>query len=198
MGFNRNVFINCPFDPDFFVLLKPLLYAIKIIGFNPRISLERFDSGEVRLDKIKELIESSKYSIHDFSKIKSTYLGEYFRLNMPFELGIDIGCKQYHPNRKFRSKKILVLEGELYSVKKALSDLPADCKCHDNDSEKLVKQIRNWFVELGLATVPPATKIWNDYNIFYSNLHKGKKHLGYTKKDIDELPIREFINFMDD
>jgi hypothetical protein len=69
MDFNNNIFINCPFDDEYFPLLKPLLYTIKKIGFTPRISLERNDSGEIRLNKIKELIESSKYSIHDLSTL---------------------------------------------------------------------------------------------------------------------------------
>ena len=54
MAFQRNVFINCPFDLEYQTLLKPLLFTIRTIGFYPRISLERFDSGEVRLDKIKK------------------------------------------------------------------------------------------------------------------------------------------------
>ena len=76
MDFDKNVFINCPFDNAYFPLLKPLLYAIKKIGFNPRISLERNDSGEVRLYKIKELIESSKFGIHDLSRVKAKAKGE--------------------------------------------------------------------------------------------------------------------------
>ena len=69
--FNKNIFVNCPFDEDYKPLLKSLLFTIIYCGFNPRIALERFDSGEGRLSKIKELIDSSIYSIHDLSRIKS-------------------------------------------------------------------------------------------------------------------------------
>jgi len=93
LSFEKNIFINCPFDKEYLPMLKTLLYVIKKIGYNPRIALERSDSGEVRLDKIKELIESSKYSIHDLSRIKSKEVGEYSRQNMPFELGLDLGCR---------------------------------------------------------------------------------------------------------
>ncbi len=105
MDFEKNIFINCPFDDDYFPLLKPLLYTIKKIGFNPRISLERNDSGEIRLHKIKELIESSKYSIHDLSRAKAKKVGEYFRQNMPFELGLDLGCRDYNEGEEFKAKK---------------------------------------------------------------------------------------------
>jgi hypothetical protein len=68
MGFERNVFVNCPFDKRFQPLLRPLLFTIIYLGLQPRIALERTDSGESRLDKILELIRESKYSIHDLSR----------------------------------------------------------------------------------------------------------------------------------
>src|SRR5690606_26240878 len=118
------------------------------IGFNPRISLERNDSGEIRLYKIKELIESSMYSIHDLSRAKASKKGEYFRQNMPFELGLDLGCRDYNSKDQYKKKKILILEQEKYSTQKALSDLSfADCKCHKGEAEEIVYEVRNWFAE---------------------------------------------------
>lgn len=52
-NFESNVFINCPFDKDFLPLLKALLFTVIRCKLNPRIALERFDSGETRFDKIK-------------------------------------------------------------------------------------------------------------------------------------------------
>src|SRR5207342_255655 len=99
-------------------------------------------SGEFRLDKINELLLESEYSIHDLSRIKSSSSSEFFRLNMPFELGIDLGCKFYHKNKKYRSKKFLILESEKYSVQKALSDISfGDCKCHYSKAEEIVYQV---------------------------------------------------------
>jgi hypothetical protein len=54
--FEKNVFINCPFDSDYYPLLRPLLFTIVYLGFNPKIALERSDSGEQRIDKICELL----------------------------------------------------------------------------------------------------------------------------------------------
>lgn len=199
MPYQSNVFINCPFDSDYQKLLKPLLFTIRKAGLHPRIALERFDSGEFRLDKINELLLESEYSIHDLSRIKSSSAVEYFRLNMPFELGIDLGCKLYHHNKKYRSKKFLILEGEKHSVQKALSDVSfGDCKCHYSKAEEIVHQVRNWFVECGLKNLIPGSKIWDDYNMFNSNLYPRKKKKGYSKRDIDRLPIPEFIQFMNE
>ena len=106
--FEDNVFINCPFDDEYKPLLKVLIYVIIKIGLIPRLALERNDSAEVRLSKIKEILEESKYSIHDLSRAKSLKEGEYYRLNMPFELGLDYGCKVYNSNKIYKTKKFLI------------------------------------------------------------------------------------------
>ncbi|MFL6236225.1 MAG: hypothetical protein ACJ76N_24045 [Thermoanaerobaculia bacterium] len=45
--FEKNVFINCPFDDGYRPLLRPLLFTILHLGFNPKIALEpvRFRRG---------------------------------------------------------------------------------------------------------------------------------------------------------
>ena len=116
---------------------------------------------------------------------------------MPFELGLDLGCKNYKSGKK--GKKILILEEEKYSVQKALSDLSfADCKCHKGEAEELVYDVRNWFAENGIKNVPSASSIWDDFNIFYADLYEEKDKLGFKPKDIERLPIAEFMKYIDD
>ena len=50
--FSRNVFINCPFDAKYSKLLRPILFTIIYLGYNPRIASERSDSGEARFSII--------------------------------------------------------------------------------------------------------------------------------------------------
>ncbi len=69
--YQKNVFINCPFDDKYFDLLQTLVFTIIYYGFYPRISLENSDSGQPRLEKIVDLIRESKYSIHDLSRLQS-------------------------------------------------------------------------------------------------------------------------------
>lgn len=198
-SFNKNVFINCPYDDAYLPLLKALIYTIKACGFNPRIALERFNSAEVRLEKIKQLIEESCYSVHDLSRIKAATAGEYFRLNMALELGMDIGCRDYHPDPSFRDKKLLVLENERFSVQKGLSDLSfGDCKSHEGSGEKLVKCVRDWFYETGSKKLKPASAIWDDYNEFLTNLYVEKKAQDYTDEEIDHILVPEFIDWVDE
>lgn len=194
-NFERNVFINCPYDESYFPLLKTLIFAIKKIGFSPRLALERFDSSEVRLEKIVELILSSKFSIHDLSRIKASKKGEYFRLNMPLELGLDLGCKNFHSDLKYRGKRFLILEMEKYGLHKAMSDMSfADCKCHKGSERELVYEIREWFIELGFKNIPPGSRIWDDYNDFLTNIFAEMKEQGYKPDDIDRLVIPEFMH----
>ena len=67
----KNVFINCPFDDKYFELLKTLVFTVVYFGYNPRISLESSDAGLSRLEKIINLIQESKYAIHDLSRLAS-------------------------------------------------------------------------------------------------------------------------------
>jgi hypothetical protein len=61
-----NVFVNCPFDNQYYPLLKALLFTLIYIGFKPQIS-ETTDSGEARLRKIRHLMLKSKYCIRDLA-----------------------------------------------------------------------------------------------------------------------------------
>jgi hypothetical protein len=133
MSFENSVFINCPFDEEYKGILRALLFCVIEMGFEPRIALESLNSGQARIEKIIELIENSKFGIHDLSRIKSTKVGEFYRMNMPFELGLDIGCQRFKGQR-WMDKKCLILEAERYRYQAALSDLSnSDIAVHNND-----------------------------------------------------------------
>ena len=56
--FDRNVFINCPFDPVFAPLFEAIVFCVHALGFRARCALERLDSSQVRIQKILQLIRS--------------------------------------------------------------------------------------------------------------------------------------------
>jgi hypothetical protein len=91
--FDRNVFINCPFDPVFAPMFEAIVFCIHALGFQARCALERLDSSQVRIQKIIQLIRMSRYSIHDLSRTELDDIHGLPRFNMPLELGIDLGCK---------------------------------------------------------------------------------------------------------
>lgn len=196
-GYESNVFINCPFDSQYFSLLRPLLFTVVYLGFNPRIASERSDSGENRVDKICELIGSSRYSIHDLSRLKAERADEFYRLNMPFELGIDYGARGFGTSEHI-SKKFLILEKRRYDFQKALSDLSGvDIKSHSNEPEDVVRAVRDWFVETqGIRGVPTATVIWWQFGDFTTAFYETMTAAGSPKKDIDQMPVPEYVDYI--
>lgn len=192
-GYQKNVFINCPFDKEYLSLLHPLLFTIIRIGFNPRLALERLDSGEPRFSKICKLISQCKYGIHDLSRIKASRSGEYYRLNMPFELGLDVGARVFN-RRKHRLKRCLILEKERYRFQVAISDLSnSDIKRHNDKAVNVVTATRNWFAENGLRRIPSASSIWYSFNDFTTDFEEKRSKEGFSKRDLYDMPITEIM-----
>jgi hypothetical protein len=193
------VFINCPFDEDYYPLLRPLFFTVVYLGFNPRIASERSDSAEIRIDKLCGLIRDSKYSIHDLSRLKAKRAKEFYRMNMPFELGIDYGSRLFGP-APLNGKKCLILETERYEFMKALSDLAGvDIKSHANEPANVVRSVRDWFIEtVGLRGVPSPTTIWYQFTDFASSFYDARKAEGFTDKDLNMMPVPEYIDFIRD
>lgn len=195
-SFSQNVFVNCPFDPDYVPLLRPLLFTILYLGYVPRIASERLDSGEPRIDKIVELIQQSRFSTHDLSRVESSDKGELYRLNMAFELGIDFGCRSF-AGGDARSKKLLILEKEHYRYQKALSDLSgSDIRSHSNEPENIVHQVRNWFREMTSARPPSGTVVWEHFNEFMADFYQRREEQGYRDRDLQLMPTREYVDFI--
>lgn len=191
--FGKCVFINCPFDDDYLPLLRVLIFTVIQCGFRPRIATERSDSGEVRIRKIISIIGESRYSIHDISRIEPLKGGELPRFNMPFELGIDIGCRE-HGTAELKSKQCLILERERFRYQAVLSDIAGnDIKSHQNDPIALVKSIRSWFAENGVFGLPSHNRIWDAYNEFLLRLTDEAAIMGYRDGDYSEITIAEYI-----
>lgn len=195
--FEKSVFINCPFDDDYRQILLAIVFAIKFLGFIPKLSLLNSDSGTTRLTKIVELIETSKFGIHDISRMTAKNKGDHARMNMPFELGIDYGCKKFK-GRKCADKKILVLEEKKYSYQKALSDISgSDINHHNNEPMEALQAVRNWFVTEELGTGPSGTTIWYDFNEFTSDLEEKLQQEGHRSEDFGRVLITEVMVYMD-
>lgn len=175
-------------------MLRALLFTVVYLGYRPRIALETSDSGYPRLAKIVELIGESRYAIHDLSRLQATAIGEYYRLNMPFELGLDFGHKSFHPDGD--NKCILVLEKEPFRYQRALSDLSGcDIKQHNGNAPDLIRVVRDWFREtVNLKEAPGPTLIWNRFNDFMYVLHLDCLRKGFSESDFGRLSFAEFID----
>lgn len=174
MCFVTNVFINCPFDKNRIdKYLKPMFFCLVTNGLTPKIALESQDSGQLRIDKIVDLMKSSKYSIHDLSLLKlKRGAMEYARMNMPYKLGIDYGLRN-SGQELYEQKKFLVLGNKRYEYMKALSDISGfDIQNYNNSTEKLFECMHPWLSSLQLQRiVPPALIMHYDYISFNAWLY---------------------------
>lgn len=195
--FSKNVFVNCPFDDDFRQLLLGVVFTILYFGYKPRLSLERADSAENRIDKITDLIKESKFGIHDLSRLVSSAKGEVYRMNMPFELGIDYGCKKLKGG-KWKEKKILILEKERYRFQQAISDLSGcDIKNHEDEVDKIISSVRDWFITEELGRGDSGNMVWDRFNDFQAYLYDE-----VVEKDghrsTDDVQVSEVIHHMNE
>ena len=143
------------------------------------------DSGEARLAKIEELIEASKYSIHDLSRCQSTAEDEMYRLNMAFELGIDYGCRKYRGIAS-KEKRILILEEQQFRYQAAISDLAGrDIQYHDGEYVKAIRAVRKWLVSSGGFEEVPASRVVSEYEDFQEWLLEKKRRDGYLEDDFN-------------
>ncbi len=191
MTFETNVFINCPFDEDYKTLLKPLLFTVLYCGFDPQIS-ETLDSGRTRVQGIANLIEASKYSIHDLSRMEAAKAGDLARFNMPFELGLDLGCRRFKGG-EHTDKRCLILDKEKYRYQKVISDLSGnDIAYHKEDPEVLIREVRNWLFHIKGEKLTSGKAIWNTYNEFLDKLDEVVREENYSKEDLVSMPWSEY------
>jgi hypothetical protein len=84
------VFLNVPYDLSYEPVFIGLVAALLALGRTPRCTLELSDRGQGRPARIFEILEESRVSIHDLSKV-----GLPVRFNMPFELGLAFALTRY-------------------------------------------------------------------------------------------------------
>jgi hypothetical protein len=194
--FEGSVFINCPFDPEYRPLAQALIFTVLECGLEPRIASERVDSGQVRMEKIRELIRSCRFSIHDISRIEPLRRGDLPRFNMPFELGLDLGCR-YYGETGLATKQCLILEREQYRYQRVLSDIAGhDIRAHGSNPQHLILEVRNWLRVAKGRALPSGNDVWESHNLFLDHLPTIFVLGRYSEKDIAALEVTEYISFI--
>lgn len=194
--FELSVFINCPFDDDFAPILQAIAFCVIDLGFVPRLAPENSDAGASRLDRIVELVRESQFGIHDLSRSKSTAADEYYRLNMPFELGLDHGAAKFGSGA-LATKSILVLEETRYDSQKSLSDVSGwDIEAHRGDFVTAVRKVSRWLIQHAGADPIGASKILRDYQDFQEWYWETELARGASEDDIREYPTIDFVHAM--
>ncbi len=187
-SFADSVFINCPFDKDYWPIFEAIVFCVVDCGFLPRSVLEQIDSGAVRLQKIRDLITGSKYAIHDISRIEVSPASPYPRFNMPFELGLDLGCR-FFGTGVASSKKCLILEKKQYRYQQVLSDIAGqDIRAHQGSPDLAITIVREWLRNAsGRTTLPGPNHIKLHFSAFVNDLPKMAQGAGLDRKDLQYL-----------
>ena len=187
--YERNVFINCPFDAGYAVIFEAIVFAVVVCGFRALCARIKLDSSEFRLNKIMDLIAASKYSIHDLSRVELDEGSALPRFNMPLELGLDLGCKRFSPSRK--SKSSLIFDAQPFRFHKFISDIGGqDVANHNNDPALAIANVRNWLrAETNRSDLPGAYALNARYETFKRAVPRVCERL---KLKVDEMTFVDF------
>ncbi|MEE8173207.1 MAG: hypothetical protein V3T62_09795 [Alphaproteobacteria bacterium] len=194
--FDEDVFVNCPFDSKYKSTLFPaIVFAIYDCGFRVRSALEVDDATVDRLDKIFNIIKSSKYGVHDISMTQLDPKTKLPRFNMPLELGIFLAAQKYG-GRKQANKNCLILDKDRYRYHKFISDISGkDPKPHDNKVDKVIKRVRDWLnSDKPVAIMLPGDKlILERYKKFKKELPDAARRIGLNPKDLQLIDLSHFV-----
>ncbi len=191
--YDKNVFINCPFDDDY----KPFFYAIVFVvhrcGFVLRCSLEYDNSSSIRIENIVQLIRESKYSIHDLSRVTLDKKSKLPRFNMPLELGLCLGAIKFGSKRQTQNQ-FLIIESKRFRFQQFISDLSGqDIRAHENKIEDAIKVVRNWLSSKTEETIPSGKHIFEEYNDFSNALPSLCSEI---KWDFENLTFKEYTSLV--
>lgn len=189
--YTDNVFINCPFDSAYKPLFDAIVFTVHDCGFIARCALEEEDASQVRIDKIYNIIRDCCYGIHDISRTELDENSGLPRFNMPLELGIFLGAKEFGIETQ-QEKKCLVLDKIPYRYQQFISDIAGqDIQVHNNEVEIIVKVVRNWLrTASSRQTIPGGNIISERYQTFLRNLPQVAEEY---QLDVEDLIFNDYI-----
>jgi hypothetical protein len=177
-----NVFVNVPFDNEYEPLFEALVFTVSACGYRVRCALEDDDSGDIRLDKLVQLIRESPRSIHDLSRIEPGQ-NDLPRFNMPFELGLALGAKRFGQRLGDRIK---IMVSDPYRLPAYLSDLGGnDPSAHRNDPEQVIRIVSSFLHRTPSGgMLPGPAKLRTDFKKFEAQLPAVAREIHYQADEI--------------
>jgi hypothetical protein len=194
-SYEDSVFINCPFDPEYQAIFRALVFTVHDCGFLARCALEVDDGGEVRIAKINRIIRECRHGIHDISRTELDKVESLPRFNMPLELGLFLGAREFGTGRQ-KQKRALILDVERYRFQKFCSDISGqDIKAHEGSADKAIRAVRNWLATTldGTILLPSAAKLVDRYHAFQADLPGICAPLHLDPDDLQFVELRTLI-----
>ncbi|MEM6335014.1 MAG: hypothetical protein AAF752_00505 [Bacteroidota bacterium] len=174
--YETGVFVNVPFDQEYAGLFNAIVFSVVDCGFTPRCALEESNSAEVRIEKLYKIISECRYGVHDISRTELDAVNGLPRFNMPLELGIFLGARQFGQDQQ-KTKVALVMDREKYRYQKFCSDIAGqDVSSHSGKEHKAVKVVRDWLRATPTARarkglrLPSGAKVYERYQLFSADL----------------------------
>jgi len=185
--YENSVFINCPFDTEYWPLFEAIAFSVYDCGYFPRCALEVDDSSQVRIQKITDIIKACRLSIHDISRTQSDDTPPLPRFNMPLELGLFMGAKTFGAAQHKR-KAAMILDTEKYRFQRFISDIAGqDIRAHEGDTEKVIRHVRNFLLSHspGSVFLPGPEKVVQRFQQFRAELPGSCAALHIDSSDIN-------------
>lgn len=189
----KSVFINCPFDHDYDPLFYAMVFTIRDLNLEPRSARHTNDGGQPRINKILELIENCRFGIHDISRTELDPIHGLPRFNVPFELGLDLGCRTYATS-SHHEKLLLILDSERGRYRNFISDIAGqDIASHNGSVEAVISIVRDWlrpYLDPLTVRTQSGTTIYRRYKTFQVDL---PSYCAKLRWDVDNLAFADFL-----
>ena len=165
------VFLNVPFDNRYKKLLDALVFAVHKSGLVACCALEKDDGGQVRIEKLYDIVRDCRLGIHDLSRTTLDAKHRLPRFNMPLELGVFLGARRYGGGSQ-RRKSCLILDKDRYRFQIFCSDIAGqDVRAHHNQVHLAIAAVSNWLRDdTSGSRVPGPTDLVSRYIEFRREL----------------------------
>jgi hypothetical protein len=191
MAYVDHVFINCPFDNDYRPTFEALVFAVHDCGYVARCAWE-LNEGKLRLSEILRIIRECQHGIHDISRTEIDPTSKYPRFNMPLELGLFLGAREFG-GKRHADKRCLILERNQYQAQVYCSDLGGqDVRAHEGDWRQAVGHTRDFLANARKVVIPSGERILTRYRKFRRELPAACRPF---KLSASKLPFFEFATF---
>lgn len=183
--YRLQVFINCPFDRAYRKLFYAIVFAVQDCGYIARSALEISDASELRLSKIFRIISECRLGIHDISRTELDARSRLPRFNMPLELGMFLGAKEFGDAAQ-RAKICLVLDRSAHRYEQFCSDIKGcDIGSHARNPETAIHRVRDFLRNVQAeVSIPGGQLISRHYGRFLKALPLVCKKLGLRANDL--------------
>lgn len=193
----QRVFINVPFDGTYKPFFDATVFTVIACGCVPRCALMTGNPAKTRFARIVELVKECPMSIHDLSRSGPGQRNQSPRLNMPFELGLFLGAREFG-GRSHKVKTCIVLDSHSWRYRKFISDFAGhDVVSHKSRISCLINVLRDWLEAApGIdrtRILPGGRQICKLYLEFQKKL---PEMCGRVDIQRPELTCRDYMHFV--